>query len=121
MLTTKVARDFQQLLDQEPDTGDCDSRAGLEAWKLVGPLKLSDLAMQSHVPIDLSDEKFKIISYADTLGINFRVVDVNTNACPDVNIRRTITKDGQIGEGQYSKENQYFCRVFQRTGRYYIG
>lgn len=49
VLTTKVAKEIQKLYDAEPDMSHCEEadRGALVAWKKLGPVKLSWIAMNS--------------------------------------------------------------------------
>ena len=62
-LMTDLAKEWQKILDTEPNVDHCDSKVGLEIWKKHGPFKLSWLALNSTEPVDLDDEKFKMDSY----------------------------------------------------------
>ena len=56
VLTTKAAQDLQRLLSTEPDTSHCVDKKALKKWRELGPIRLSEIAMHSLVPLDLDDE-----------------------------------------------------------------
>lgn len=43
-LTTKVAREFQEVLNTEPNGMYCSDRRAIEMWRARGPIKLSWIA-----------------------------------------------------------------------------
>ena len=59
-LTSNLATRFQDILNTEPDMRHCEERAALNTWKKLGPIRLSELALQSDVKLDLDDEKYKL-------------------------------------------------------------
>ena len=44
VLTTKVAKEFQAILDSEPDMSFCRDKSSLITWKEIRPISLSWLA-----------------------------------------------------------------------------
>ena len=63
-LTSKLARKLQSIFDSEPDMSGAVSDDALKAWRKHGPIKLSQLALNSAQlhPLDLDDTKYKIMS-----------------------------------------------------------
>ena len=57
-LTTNIAASFQQVLDTEPDASNCKNKQEfLDNWRQLGPIKLSQVAVNCQVPIDLDDDE----------------------------------------------------------------
>jgi hypothetical protein len=83
-LMTNLAKEYQKVLDTEPNFEHFDSKAGLELWKKHGPVKLSWLALYSTVPVDLDDEKFKIDYSLNIYGNQVTRVICKDNKVPDV-------------------------------------
>ena len=100
------------MLDTEPNTSHCNNQATLAKWKDVGPVKLSWIAMNAQVPIDLDDEFHRLDERNYSNGDReIRTVDKLDNKILDNYLRRIIYEDGQIYEGQFCKSANGVSRV----------
>ena len=108
---TDLAQEWQKILDTEPNVDHCDNKAGLEVWKKHGPFKLSWLALNSTVPVDLDDEKFKIDSGVSEKGNHVTRVIGKDKKIPDDYLHRCVTKSGQIQEGFHDFKAEHFIVI----------
>ena len=99
----------------------CAERSALNTWKKLGPIRLSELALQSDVTVDLDDEKYELeMPSASDEDQVVRVVPKD-GSDPEVQLIRSIGKNGQIHEGFLSHNLQYYARVIFHQGFYYVG
>ena len=105
-LMTNLAKEWQKILDTEPNVDHCYNKVGLDIWKKHGPFKLSWIALNSTVPIDLDDEKFKICSRAHVQ----RIIGKDDKV-PDVYLKRSVYYSGLIDEGFDAAKAEHFCVV----------
>ena len=59
-LTSSLATRFQDILNTLPDMRHCEERSALNTWKKLGPIRLSELALESDMTVDLDDEKYEL-------------------------------------------------------------
>ena len=89
----------------------CEKKTAAKAWQQHGVVKLSWLAINAITPLDFDDERHRldISTWQDGTHV-WRVINID-GSVPEVHVRRVITKEGTVDEGQFSEKTSFFNRL----------
>lgn len=113
-LTTNVAKELQAIYNTKPCSSRWNILPALQIWNKKGPVKLSWIAENASVPIDLDDSKHKLHNYTTKEGSHWVIVNKKDGSEPKDHLYRSITADGTIEEGQDSEDMEAFCRIINK-------
>ena len=86
----------------------------LSKWKDLGATKLSWIALNAQVPLDIDDDEHVLEDEKlDVNGNRFIRILKKDGSEPALFLYRGICKDGQIGEGQASSTKNAFLRIIE--------